>query len=57
MEKILVIIVTYNGMEWMERCLDSVFNSTLPADVFIVDNGSNDGTQEYIRNYGKGIIF
>ena len=57
MEKILVIIVTYNGMEWMQRCLDSVFDSTLPADVFIVDNGSTDGTQEYIQNYGKGIIF
>ncbi len=57
MEKILVIIVTYNGMEWMERCLDSVTGSTLPADIFIVDNGSTDGTQEYIRNCGKNIIF
>lgn len=57
MEKILVIIVTYNGMEWMERCLDSVTRSTLPADIFIVDNGSTDGTQDYIRSCGKGIIF
>ena len=57
MEKILVIIVTYNGMEWMERCLDSVTRSTLPADIFIVDNGSTDGTQDYIRNCGKEIIF
>ena len=57
MEKILVIIVTYNGMEWMERCLDSVTQSTLPADIFIVDNGSADGTQDYIRSRGKEIIF
>lgn len=57
MEKILVIIVTYNGMEWMERCLDSVTRSTLPADIFIVDNGSTDGTQDYIRSCGKVIIF
>lgn len=57
MEKILVIIVTYNGMEWMERCLDSVTRSTLPADIFIVDNGSTDGTQDYIRSCGKEIIF
>ena len=57
MEKILVIIVTYNGMEWMERCLDSVTKSSIPADIFIVDNGSTDGTQEYIRTCGKDIIF
>lgn len=57
MEKILVIIVTYNGMEWMERCLDSITRSTLPADIFIVDNGSTDGTQDYIRSCGKEIIF
>lgn len=57
MEKILVIIVTYNGMEWMERCLDSLTRSTLPSDIFIVDNGSTDGTQDYIRTCGKDIIF
>ena len=57
MEKILVVIVTYNGMEWMERCLDSVCASSIPADIFIVDNGSTDGTQDYIKNCGKNVIF
>ncbi|MFR9627827.1 MAG: glycosyltransferase [Rikenellaceae bacterium] len=48
----LVIIVTYNGMKWLERCLDSVVNSSIPLDAYIVDNGSTDGSQQFITaNY------
>lgn len=47
--KILVIIVTYNAMKWAERCFFSLKNSTIPNDVFVVDNGSTDGTQQYIK--------
>lgn len=48
--KILVIIVTYNGMKWLDKCLSSVVNSTVNADLFIVDNGSTDGSIEFIEN-------
>ncbi len=47
--KVLVIIVTYNGMQWLERCLDSVVNSSIPLDAYIIDNGSTDGSQEFIQ--------
>lgn len=47
---VLVVIVTYNAMQWAERCFSSLRKSTIPNDVFVVDNGSTDGTQEYIRN-------
>lgn len=50
MKRVLVIIVTYNGMKWVDRCLGSIRTSMLPADVFVVDNGSSDGTQAYIRS-------
>ena len=50
MKRILVVIVTYNGMKWMDRCLGSIRGSSVPADVFIVDNGSSDGTPEYIAS-------
>lgn len=50
MEKILVIIITYNAMNWAEKCLNSLRNSNIPVDVLIIDNGSNDGTQEFIKN-------
>lgn len=50
MEKILVITVTYNAMNWAEKCLNSLRSSNIPVDVLIIDNGSNDGTQEFIKN-------
>ena len=51
MRRILVIIVTYNAMKWVDRCFGSLRNSRHPVDVFVVDNGSSDGTAEYIRNH------
>ena len=54
---ILTIIVTYNGMKWMDRCLRSVSESSMKADILIVDNGSNDGTQEFIKNNYPDAIF
>lgn len=48
---ILVIVVTYNAMKWAKRCFDSLRTSTVPNDVFVVDNGSTDGTQDYIHKY------
>ncbi|MFI3268186.1 MAG: glycosyltransferase family 2 protein [Rikenellaceae bacterium] len=47
---ILTIIVTYNGLKWMKRCLDSIASSSVSIDAYIIDNGSNDGTQEFIKN-------
>lgn len=49
--KILVIVVTYNGMKWMDRCLGSLSASKLPVDVFLVDNGSTDGTPAYVAEH------
>lgn len=51
----LVIIVTYNGMKWIDRCVSSVLASSVPADIFIVDNGSSDGTREHIAATWKDI--
>lgn len=48
--KILVIIVSYNGMEWLDKCISSVDNSSVKADIMIIDNGSSDGTIDYITN-------
>lgn len=48
MKRILIIIVTYNGMKWLDRCLGSAVMSETPADVIVIDNGSSDGTQEHI---------
>ncbi len=54
---VLVIIVTYNAMKWADRCFSSLKNSSIPNDVFVVDNGSTDGTQCFIREKYPDIIF
>ncbi len=48
--KIYTIIVTYNGMQWIDRCLASLFASNLKTHIIVIDNLSIDGTAEYIEN-------
>lgn len=57
MPSILTIIVTFNGIKWLDKCLSSVKHSTILSDILIVDNGSTDGTVDYIKNnYPESII-
>ena len=52
MPRVLVIVVTFNAMHWIDRCLTSCRNSSLKPDVLVVDNCSLDGTDGYIEeNY------
>lgn len=50
MPKVYFIIVTYNAMKWAEKCFSSLRNSSVPVNCIVIDNGSTDGTQEYIKN-------
>ena len=56
MNRILVITVTYNGMKWIDRCIGSLRQSSVPADVFVVDNASSDNTVEYLREHYPEVI-
>lgn len=49
MKKIISIVVTYNAMQWIDRCLSSLLHSEEKTDVFVYDNCSTDGTEEYIQ--------
>ena len=50
--KIFVIIVTYKGKLWYDRCFNSLRASEVPVQTVVIDNASNDGTVEYIlENY------
>lgn len=46
---IFVIIVTYNGTKWIERCLGSLIESSIHLQVIAIDNASSDNTVELIR--------
>ncbi len=50
MARVLAIVVTYNAMKWVDGCLGSLFDSSERPDVLVVDNGSTDGTRDYVRN-------
>ena len=49
--KILALIVTFRAMPWIDRCLASLMASGHPADILVIDNGSDDGTVAYIREH------
>lgn len=44
-------------MRWAERCFVSLYKSTIKPDVYVVDNGSTDGTQAYIQNKYPDVFF
>ena len=46
--RILVIVVTYNGLKWLDRCLGSVRASEVPADLYVWDNDSVDGSADFV---------
>ena len=49
-ELVSVIVVTYNGAEYIEKCLDSIQQQTHPQlEIIVVDNNSHDNTTDLIR--------
>jgi GT2 family glycosyltransferase len=54
MEKISVIIITWNAERFIAQCLDSVFKQGIEnLEVFIVDNASSDKTIEIANKFSK----
>jgi GT2 family glycosyltransferase len=45
-----VVIPCWNGRRWLDGCLESVFaQSRRPDELVVVDNGSTDGSAQYVR--------
>ena len=48
---ISVVIPTYNRRQTIGRSIDSILNQTLfPSEIIVVDDGSTDGTSDYIQS-------
>jgi N-acetylglucosaminyl-diphospho-decaprenol L-rhamnosyltransferase len=45
MSEVSVVVVTFNSVQWIERCLESVHG----YETIVVDHGSTDGTLELVR--------
>lgn len=49
--RVVVIIPTYNGMAWLERCLSSLVETDYePMTIEVIDNASTDGSADYVEN-------
>ena len=53
---ISIIIPNYNGKNLLSSCLKSIYkNSYLPEKIIVVDNGSTDGSIEYLESKYKDV--
>ncbi len=56
--KVSVVTPNYNGKDFLYAYFESLIkNSNEIGEVIIVDNGSRDGSQEFIRNYREKVDF
>lgn len=53
---VYVIVVIYNGLRnnWIQKCFDSIINSTIPCQIVAIDNNSSDESVAFIKsNYSN----
>lgn len=57
-KKVTVIIPNYNGLKFMEPCMAALDRQACrDFDVLVVDNGSTDGSAEWLRERGIPSVF
>ncbi|CAI6042994.1 glycosyltransferase family 2 protein [Cohnella sp. JJ-181] len=53
-----IIIPTFNQQELLRRCINSIVRHTEPSyEIIVVDNGSTDGTAEYLKKLGGTVRY
>ncbi|MFH1414641.1 MAG: glycosyltransferase family 2 protein [Elusimicrobiota bacterium] len=56
MKKTAIIIPCFNRLEFTKKCINSIFRYTRsPFELIVVDNGSSDGTNEWLKENGPGL--
>lgn len=51
-----VLILTHNCIELTKRCVESAMNQDIPVCTAVVDNGSTDGTREWVSEQGLQLV-
>ena len=55
MKKVFVIIVTYKGKRWYDKCFQSLRQSAIPVQTIVVDNSPTNEDAEYIKTHSPEI--
>ncbi len=51
-----IVIPTYNQLNMIKPCMDSIVqNTNVPYEIIVVDNASTDGTADYLRSL-EGLV-
>jgi GT2 family glycosyltransferase len=53
-KRICCIVVTYNRLQLLKECIKALLNQTVVLNkIYIIDNCSSDGTEQYLKNLVK----
>ena len=56
MPKVSIIVPFYNVEKYIEKCLQTLVNQTLEdIEIILVNDGSQDGTEEIAKNIKNNI--
>ncbi|NEQ42101.1 MAG: glycosyltransferase family 2 protein [Leptolyngbya sp. SIOISBB] len=55
--KFSIVITTYNRLPLLKRAINSALNQTVPCEVVVVDDASDDGTEAYVRSLGDQVTY
>lgn len=47
MNKIIAVVVTYNRLEMLKKCIDALQKQTVDCDILVVNNNSTDATEDW----------
>ena len=54
LKKIAAVVVTYNRLEMLKKCISALENQTYKCDIFIINNASTDSTEQWGLEYASG---
>lgn len=56
--RLLTCVVTFNRLAYTQRCIGSYLDTVgTDAHLVIVDNGSTDGTRDWLAQFGERVIY
>ena len=45
-----IVVLNFNGLELLKKYLPNIVKHSTNANIYVIDNNSNDGSQSYILN-------